>query len=146
MKFFEWLKERSFFVRIHSWHVVEEDMSLTKSEVTRFKKGLEELKNKLTSSLQLSTAEVKKPDESTGYSQHQADQGTDDFDRKVNLELTTQEFLVLRQVERALEKIQDGTYGICDISGEEIPKARLEAMPYAVTTVKAQEKLERGLT
>ena len=98
MKFFEWLKERSFFVRIHSWHVVEEDMSLTKSEVTRFKKGLEELKNKLTSSLQLSTAEVKKPDESTGYSQHQADQGTDDFDRKVNLELTTQEFLVLRQV------------------------------------------------
>ncbi len=146
VKFFEWLKERSFFVRIHSWHVVEEDMSLTKSEVTRFKKGLEELKNKLTSSLQLSTAEVKKPDESTGYSQHQADQGTDDFDRKVNLELTTQEFLVLRQVERALEKIQDGTYGICDISGEEIPKARLEAMPYAVTTVKAQEKLERGLT
>ena len=88
---------------------------------------------------------MKKPDESTGYSQHQADQGTDDFDRKVSLELTSQEFQVLRQIERALEKIQDGTYGICDISGEEIPKARLEAMPYAATTVKAQEKLERGL-
>ncbi len=120
-------------------------MGLTKAEVQRFKKRLGEMRDKLTSSLQLSTAEVKKPDEATGYSQHQADQGTDDFDRKVSLELTSQEFQVLRQVERALEKIQEGTYGICDISGEEIPKARLEAMPYASTTVKAQEKLERGL-
>jgi DnaK suppressor protein len=122
----------------------EEGMSLSKSDIARFKKRLEDLKSKFSSSLQLSTAEVKKPDEATGYSQHQADQGTDDFDRKVNLELTSQEFLVLRQIERALEKIQEGTYGICDISGEEISKARLEAMPYAVTTVKAQEKLERG--
>lgn len=122
-----------------------DSMALTKAEIARFKKRLEEMRNKLTSSLQISTAEVKKPDESTGYSQHQADQGTDDFDRKVNLELTSQEFQVMRQIERALEKIQEGTYGICDISGEEIPKARLEAMPYAVTTVKAQEKLERGL-
>ena len=120
-------------------------MSLTKAEMARFKKRLEEMRDKLTSSLQISTAEVKKPDESTGYSQHQADQGTDDFDRKVSLELTSQEFQVLRQIERAIEKVNDGSYGVCDISGEEIPKARLEAMPYAVTTVKAQEKLERGL-
>ena len=120
-------------------------MSLSKTDVARFKKRLEEMKGKLTSSLQTSSAEVKKPDEATGYSQHQADQGTDDFDRKVSLELTSQEFQVLRQVERALEKIEEGTYGVCDITGEEISKARLEAMPYAVTTVKAQEKLERGL-
>ena len=119
-------------------------MPLSKTDIGRFKKRLEEMRNKLNSSLQLSTAEVKKPDEATGYSQHQADQGTDDFDRKVNLELTSQEFQVLHQIERALEKIQEGTYGVCDISGEEIPKARLEAMPYAVTTVKAQERLERG--
>ena len=120
-------------------------MPLSKSDVTRFKKRLDEMKEKLTSSLQTSSAEVKKPDEATGYSQHQADHGTDDFDRKVNLELTSQEFQVLRQVERALEKVDEGTYGLCDITGEEIPKPRLEAMPYAVTTVQAQEKLERGL-
>lgn len=120
-------------------------MALTKTEIARFAKRLEEMRNRLASSLQINTAEVKKPDESTGYSQHQADQGSDDFDRKVNLELTSQEFVVFRQVERALEKIQEGTYGVCDISGDEIPKARLEAMPYAATTVQAQEKLERGL-
>lgn len=120
-------------------------MPLTKAEISRFKSRLEEMRDKMTATLQQSTAEVKKPDEATGYSQHQADQGTDDFDRKINLELTTQEFQVLRQIERALEKVHDGTYGICDISGDEISKARLEAMPFAVTTVKAQEKLERGL-
>ncbi len=120
-------------------------MPLTKAEIARFGARLEEMRSKMTSTLKQSTAEVKKPDEATGYSQHQADQGTDDFDRKINLELTSQEFQVLRQIERALEKVHDGTYGICDISGEEISKARLEAMPYALTTVKAQERLERGL-
>jgi len=120
-------------------------MPLKKSEVTKFKKQLEEMRQKLVGSLQSSSAEVKKPDEATGYSQHQADQGSDDYDRKLSLELTTQEFQLLKQIDRALEKVQDGTYGICDISGEEIPKPRLEAMPYALTTVQAQEKLEKGL-
>lgn len=119
--------------------------ALNKTEVQRFKKRLEEIKQQITHSLQSCTAEVKKPDEATGYSQHQADQGTDDFDRHISLEVTTNEFQLLRQVERALEKIQEGTFGICDISGEKIPKARLEAIPYATTTVKAQEKLEKGL-
>src|SRR5437016_6920078 len=116
------------------------DMALKKEEIARFKKRLEELRNQFTRLLKGSTAEVKKPDEATGYSQHQADQGTDDFDRRISLEVTSQEFQVLRQIERALEKINEGTYGVCDISGEEIPKARLDAMPYATTTVKAQEK------
>ncbi|ADI39091.1 General stress protein 16O [Waddlia chondrophila 2032/99] len=120
-------------------------MALKKSEVAQFKKTLEELKNQLTRILQGSTAEIKKPDEATGYSQHQADQGTDDFDRTINLEVTGNEYEILRQVERALEKIEDNTYGVCDITGEEIPKARLEAVPYATMTVKAQEQMEKGL-
>ncbi len=120
-------------------------MVLKKAEIARFKKRLEEMRRQLTHSLQSSTAEVKTPDEATGYSQHQADQGTDDFDRTISLELTTQEFNILRQIDRALEKIEEGTFGICDISGEEIPLARLEAVPYATMTVKAQEKLEKGL-
>lgn len=120
-------------------------MPLAKAEIAKFKKRLEELRNKITRSLESNTAEVKRPDEATGYSQHQADQGTDDFDRHINLEVTSQEFDLLRKIDRALAKIEEGTYGICDISGEEIPKPRLEAMPYANTTVKAQSKLEQGL-
>lgn len=120
-------------------------MPLKKTEVTKFKKKLEDLKNQLTHSLKGSTAEVKKPDEATGYSQHQADQGTDDFDRTISLEVTSREYGILRQIERALEKIDEETYGICDITGEDIPLPRLEAVPYATMTVKAQEQLEKGL-
>jgi len=120
-------------------------MPLKKSEIAQFKKKLEELRNKLTSQLSVTAEEVQTPDEATGYSQHQADEGTDDFDRTINIELTTKERELLRQIDRALEKIEENTYGICDLSGEEIPRARLEAMPYACTTVAAQEKLEKGL-
>lgn len=120
-------------------------MGLKKSEIAKFKKRLEEMHSQLTQSLKGSTAEVKKPDEATGYSQHQADQGTDDFDRTISLEVTSREYGILRQIERALEKIDENTYGICDISGDEIPIARLEAVPYATMTVKSQEQLEKGL-
>lgn len=120
-------------------------MPLANVDILKYKKRLEELREQFMHSLSISTAEVKRPDEATGYSQHQADQGTDDIDRQVNLEVTGEEFRILRQIDRALEKIHEGTYGICDVSGEEIPTPRLDAMPYASTTVKAQEKIEKGL-
>jgi DnaK suppressor protein len=120
-------------------------MALKKTEIAKFKKRLEEMRKQLTHSLRGTTAEVKTPDEATGYSQHQADQGTDDFDRTISLEVTSKEYGILRQIDRALEKIDDNTYGVCDITGEEIPLARLEAVPYATMTVKAQEKFEKGL-
>lgn len=118
---------------------------LKKTEIAKFKKRLESLRSQLSHSLKGSTEEVKKPDESTGYSQHQADQGTDDFDRTISLEVTSREYHILRQIERALEKIDENTYGVCDITGQDIPLPRLEAVPYATMTVKAQEQIEKGL-
>ena len=49
----------------------------------------------------------------------------------------------LAEIERALEKIEDGTYGVCDDTGENIPRGRLEAVPEAVRTVEAQQRFER---
>ena len=49
----------------------------------------------------------------------------------------------LRNVERALQKIDEGTYGICDDTGEPIPRGRLEAVPEAIYTVEAQQRRER---
>lgn len=120
-------------------------MSLNKEQITHFKKRLEEMRGQLTRVLQDTKKEVTQADESKGYSQHSADEGTDDFVRNINLEVTNKEFGLLRQIDRALEKIEDQTYGICDLSGEEIPIKRLEAIPYATMTVKAQEKFEKGL-
>jgi DnaK suppressor protein len=49
----------------------------------------------------------------------------------------------LESVDRALQKIEEGTYGICDATGEPIPRGRLEAMPEAIYTVEAQQRRER---
>jgi DnaK suppressor protein len=49
----------------------------------------------------------------------------------------------LRNVERALQKIEEGTYGICDDTGEPIPRGRLEAVPEAIYTIEAQQRHER---
>jgi DnaK suppressor protein len=120
-------------------------MALKKSDIAKFKKRLEEMRAQLTHTLKGTAQEVQAADEATGYSQHQADQGTDDFDRTISLEVTSREFGILKQIDRALEKINENTYGICDVSGDEIPMARLEAVPYATMTVKSQEMIEKGL-
>ena len=49
----------------------------------------------------------------------------------------------LGEVDRALQKIEEGTYGVCDDTGEEIPRGRLEAVPEAIRTVEAQQRFER---
>lgn len=120
-------------------------MPLKKADIEKFRKRLLELRSRFSQMVKQVNEEVKTPEDSKGYSQHQADEGTDDFYRNVSLQVSDEEYKVLRQIDRALEKIDENTYGICDISNEEIPIARLEAIPYATMTVKAQEMLEKGL-
>lgn len=120
-------------------------MPLTTTQIEQFRNRLLEMRKQITHMLQGTTRDVKRPDEATGYSQHQADQGTDDFDRTISLEITGKEFELLRQIDRALEKITEKTYGVCDVSGEEIPLPRLDAVPYATMTVKSQHMYEKGL-
>jgi DnaK suppressor protein len=57
--------------------------------------------------------------------------------------LVNQDVDRLARVERALQKIDEGTYGYSDMSGEPIPDARLEAMPDAINTVQEQAASER---
>jgi|SRR3989344_359551 len=120
-------------------------MPLKKNDLAQFKKRLLELREQILRTLEGSKKEVTAPDEAKGYSQHSADEGTDDFVKNVSLQVTNKELTILRQIDRALEKIEEGTYGTCDLSGEEIPLKRLEAIPYATMTVKAQEKFEKGI-
>jgi len=119
-------------------------MALSKKDLEQFKKQLEDLRTQIMRTFQESSQEVKSPEESKGYSQHQADEGTDDFYRRINIQLSGEEMGVLKRIDHALAKIEKGTYGICDISGKEIHKKRLEAIPYASMTVEAQEQLEKG--
>jgi DnaK suppressor protein len=120
-------------------------MQLKKSDIIQFKQKLLILREEIRKALRGTAKAVTEPDESKGYSQHQADEGTDDFVKNINLEVSNKELSLLRQIDRALEKIEEETYGVCDLTGEEIPMKRLEAIPYATMTVKAQEQFEKGL-
>jgi DnaK suppressor protein len=65
------------------------------------------------------------------------------FDREMDASVGEGIERRLAEVGRALQKIEEGTYGVCDDTGEEIPRGRLEAVPEAVRTVEAQQRFER---
>lgn len=81
--------------------------------------------------------------EMPGYSLHMADSGTDNFDRDFALSLLSADQDAIYEIENALKRIEKNTYGVCELTGKAIPKARLEAIPWARFTVQAQAQLER---
>ncbi len=71
-----------------------------------------------------------------------AELGTDNFDRELTLNLVGSEEGVLDQIEAALERIEDHRYGRCEECGVAIPKARLDAIPFATLCVKCASQQE----
>jgi DnaK suppressor protein len=78
-----------------------------------------------------------------GYSLHMADSGTDNFDRDFALSLLSADQDAVYEIEEALKRIEKKTYGVCELTGKTIPRARLEAIPWTRFTVDAQAQLER---
>ena len=73
---------------------------------------------------------------------HMADVGSDNFEQEFTLGLMENEEETLSQIERALERIEDGEYGSCSECARVIPKMRLNAIPYTPYCVKCAEKLQ----
>lgn len=73
-----------------------------------------------------------------------SDQGSENFDQVFALSLASSEQDMLFEIEDALRRIDDGTFGICEMTGNPIERARLEALPYTRYSVKAQSELEKG--
>lgn len=82
--------------------------------------------------------------EASAFGMHTADAGSDAYDRDFALSLLSQERDSLFEIDAALKKIDDGTYGICEMSGQAIPHIRLEARPFARYTVQCQAELEKN--
>lgn len=74
---------------------------------------------------------------------HLADVATDEAQRDLDLSLLTAEQDALFEIGEALRRIEDGTYGICELSGKPIPEARLEAVPWTRFTTEAETELEK---
>jgi DnaK suppressor protein len=81
--------------------------------------------------------------EASAFGMHQADAGSDAYDRDFALSLLSQEQDALYEIDQALKRIEIGTYGVCEMSGKPIPHARLEAIPFARFTVECQSQLEK---
>ncbi len=81
--------------------------------------------------------------EASGSGEHQADAGSDAYDRDFALSLLSKEQNGLYEIEQALERIKAGTYGICEMSYKVIPIPRLEAIPFARLTVECQAQWEK---
>jgi RNA polymerase-binding transcription factor DksA len=75
-----------------------------------------------------------------------SDQGTDTFDREFALNQLSSEQDVLFEIDEAIRRLENGTYGICEMSGEPIALERLQALPYVRYSITAQAEIEKGRT
>jgi RNA polymerase-binding transcription factor DksA len=81
--------------------------------------------------------------ETSAFGMHQADAGSDAYDRDFALSILSQEQNSLYEIDEALKRLEDGSYGKCEISEKPIPHARLEALPFTRYTVECQAELEK---
>lgn len=75
---------------------------------------------------------------------HMADMGTDNYEQEFTLGLVETERKLLREINNALAKIQNGTYGLCEGTSQPINKARLEVQPWARYSIEYAKQMERG--
>ena len=115
--------------------------SKVKPEWQKFYDRLLELRDQLL--MQMDGLAEESAQEMASYSLHMADSGTDNFDRDFALSLLSSDKDAVFEIEEALKRIERKTYGVCELTGKVIPKARLEAIPWTRYTVEAQAQLER---
>jgi DnaK suppressor protein len=80
----------------------------------------------------------------TSMPNHMAELASGNFDQEFTLSLLGSEEDALVQIEAAIERIDDGSYGECDTCGAKIPKSRLEAIPYAALCVRCASQQEKS--
>src|SRR5690349_11172097 len=117
------------------------EVKKVKPEWQKYYQHLLELREQLLN--QMNGLAKESAQEMPGYSLHMADSGTDNFDRDFALSLLSADQDAVYEIEEALKRIEKKTYGVCELTGKQIPKTRLEAIPWTRFTVQAQAQLER---
>lgn len=128
-------------------------MPTTKSPLTE--KEIKELKDRLLeerADLQAQNREIEESSFSgdqtemageAGFDEEYADAGTATFEREKDLSLVNNIRDLTERIDKALVKIEEGTYGLCDRCGKPIEKARIKALPYANLCLKDKQAEER---
>ena len=127
--------------------LVEQDVP---EKFKRYYKILIDLRKHLTAGIELHSEETLKRSakddagDLSSYGQHMADAGTDTFDRDFALSLVSSEQEALTEIDAAIKRIHDGSYGMCEITLKPIAKERLLAVPFTRYSAEAQKQLERN--
>ncbi len=123
---------------------------MKKAELKVYKERLLSLRARLRGDVsQLADAALKKNRQDRGSDMstmpiHMADLGSDNFEQEFTLSLMENEEETLELIELALERVEEGTYGQCEECQVKIPKARLNAIPFASLCVKCAAQAERS--
>jgi RNA polymerase-binding protein DksA len=124
-------------------------MAMTKAELDTYRQHLLALRGRLDGDVSHLADEAlrKNQREASGNLSsmpiHMADIGTDNFEQEFTLSLLQNEEQVLVEIADALERIDQGTFGRCEECQTAIPRARLEALPYARLCVECARKQEQ---
>lgn len=116
------------------------DIQLIKKELMKLKQELQEQKETISQRGHMPLAES--VGELSSYDNHSSDLAAETFEREKDLGLKDNAKLMLMKVNRALEKIEDGTYGKCEKCGKPIAEERLEAIPYATLCMDCKKEEE----
>ena len=118
---------------------------LDENFIAKQKERLQSLREELLQIMRAAEEDERtRTEQDADFTEHDAgDMSRDIFDREVDATIVEQAQQRLAIVERALQKIEEGTYGLSDVSGEPIPRGRLEAVPEAIRTVEEQQRFER---
>jgi len=122
---------------------------LTKKELLEFKKIISKRKEEVSKEIEhISDDTLKKSQKEasgdiSGYTYHMADVATDNYDREFSLGLASNDRQVLYELDDAMKRIEDGSFGVCEDCNSIISKVRLKAVPYARLCIKCQEKREK---
>ncbi|WP_254716842.1 TraR/DksA C4-type zinc finger protein [Actinomadura sp. WMMB 499] len=115
----------------------------TADELSEVRAGLEEQIAELRADIAVSTSQIAEGDASEGAGDDQADAGAKTYAREHELALAYNAQDLLAQSERAVQRMESGTYGICEVCGEPIGKARLQVFPRATLCVTCKQREER---
>ena len=113
---------------------------LTSRELKTFERLLLNLRDQVVDEISFLTGDnLSNPQlERTG------EEGTDNFNREFALKLVSSEQDIIYEIDEALRRIKNGTYGLCESSGEQIEKERLKVLPHARHCIRVQSELEKG--
>ncbi len=122
------------------------EAKLTRNDLEHFRELLLEKRREILGDVGSMESEAfKNQDNHSSSPMHMADVGTDNFEQEFTLGLIESERQMLREIHEAIGRIEDGTYGVCAGTGQQISRARLEATPWAKYCIEYARMLESGL-